>query len=66
MRRIVDTIKPFVPSSIKRPLKRLLYPDWYKDLVGGDWEEIGEWQIDFWREHGLKPEHDFLDVGCGA
>jgi SAM-dependent methyltransferase len=66
MKKIVGTIGPFVPSFIKRPLKKRLYPDWHKGLVGGDWEEIGQLQFDFWLKQGLKPEHFFLDVGCGA
>lgn len=66
MKTIAGTMKKFVPSFIKRPLRRVLHPDWHKGLVGGDWEEIGQLQIDFWLEHGLKPNHYFLDVGCGA
>ncbi len=66
MKAIVGTIAPFVPSFVKRPFKRLLHPDWHKGLVGGDWEEIGQLQFDFWLKQGLKPEHYFLDVGCGA
>lgn len=34
-------------------------------MVGGMWEEMGELQFDFLRQQGLKPEHRFLDVGCG-
>ena len=34
-------------------------------MVGGMWEEMGQLQFDFLREQGLKPEHRFLDVGCG-
>ena len=62
----MKAVKQLVPPFVKRPLKRLLYPDWHKSLVGGDWEEVGQLQIDFWLKHGLKPEHYFLDVGCGA
>lgn len=40
--------------------------DWYKDIVGGLWEEMGELQFDFMKKNGLKPHHSFLDVGCGC
>lgn len=66
MKSLAGTIGPFFPSFVKRPLKRLLYPDWHKDLVGGDWEKVGQLQFDFWLKQGLKPEHYFLDIGCGA
>ena len=41
-------------------------PEWHRKVVGGLWEEIGELQFDFLVEHGLRPEHYLLDVGCGA
>jgi len=34
--------------------------------VGGRWCEIGKFQFDYMLGQGLKPEHCFLDVGCGA
>ena len=41
-------------------------PDWYRATVGGRWEEMGGLQLSFLQEHGLKPGHRFLDVGCGS
>jgi SAM-dependent methyltransferase len=38
----------------------------HRRLVGGAWDRIGRLQIDFLREQGLRPEHRFLDVGCGG
>ena len=38
----------------------------YRDYVGGNWEMMGQRQFDFMIEHGLKPAHYLLDVGCGA
>jgi cyclopropane fatty-acyl-phospholipid synthase-like methyltransferase len=29
------------------------------------WDELGNWQIDILKQHGIKPEHRLLDVGCG-
>jgi len=34
--------------------------------VGGKWDEIGQLQFDFLVAQGLKPDHCFLDIGCGA
>lgn len=36
-----------------------------RKFVGGLWEELGKLQRDFLVEQGLRPEHRFLDVGCG-
>jgi len=38
----------------------------HRGFVGGHWEEMGEKQMAFLREHGLAPHHKFLDVGCGS
>lgn len=37
-----------------------------RKFVGGHWEALGKLQEDFLVEQGLKPEHRFLDVGCGS
>ena len=74
-RQAVDTAKPYVPTSIKRPVKKaipsryhhLIDPDWHRRTIGNFelWDELGQLQFDFMVEHGLKPEHKLLDVGCG-
>ena len=38
----------------------------HRSLVGGMWDEIGRLQFDFMIAQGLRPEHNLLDVGCGA
>jgi len=38
----------------------------HRELVGGRWDELGQWQFDFLKEQGLRPEHTLLDIGCGA
>ncbi|KDA00629.1 type 12 methyltransferase [Hyphomonas polymorpha PS728] len=38
----------------------------HRGVIGGLWEEMGAWQLDFCRRMGLLPEHHFLDVGCGS
>lgn len=35
-------------------------------LVGGDAERQGKWQFELMKNFGLKPEHKFLDIGCGT
>jgi SAM-dependent methyltransferase len=38
----------------------------HRSFVGGHWEELGRLQLDFLVAQGLRPEHRFLDVGCGS
>ena len=38
----------------------------HREIIGGLWDEMGRLQFDFMRTQGLRPEHRFLDLGCGA
>jgi len=38
----------------------------HRQAVGGMWDEIGRLQFNFLVARGLRPEHRFVDVGCGA
>ncbi|MEL6665115.1 MAG: methyltransferase [Pseudomonadota bacterium] len=38
----------------------------HRAVIGGRWEEIGDWQLEFAKSRGLKPEHSLLDIGCGS
>jgi SAM-dependent methyltransferase len=38
----------------------------HRDFVGGLWEELGELQLRFLKEQGLRPNHRLVDIGCGA
>jgi SAM-dependent methyltransferase len=38
----------------------------HRAAVGGRWEEMGLLQLNFLTERGLRPDHDFLDIGCGS
>ncbi len=38
----------------------------HRRYVGGLWEELGKLQVDFLAEQGLRPHHQFIDVGCGS
>ena len=38
----------------------------HREVVGGLWDEIGKLQYRFLIDHGLRPQHIFLDIGCGS
>lgn len=38
----------------------------FRAAVGGDWEVMGRLQFDFLVRNGLRPQHEFLDIGCGT
>jgi ubiquinone/menaquinone biosynthesis C-methylase UbiE len=38
----------------------------HRAVVGGLWEQMGQKQFDYLVEQGLRPDHMFLDVGCGS
>ncbi len=74
-RELVERMKPLVPTGVKRPVKRviprryhaLFDPDWHRRTIGNvpRWELLGSLQFEYLKERGLRPEHYFLDVGCG-
>ena len=39
---------------------------WHRTAVGGRWRESGDWQLDFLKRQGLRPEQFVLDVGFGS
>jgi len=38
----------------------------HRTYVGGNWDYTGKKQFDFMVKEGLKPNHYFLDIGCGC
>lgn len=38
----------------------------HREIIGGLWDELGKLQFDFLSEHGLRPSHKLLDLGCGS
>lgn len=38
----------------------------WRAKVGGLWEQLGKLQFDYLIKNGLKPNHFFLDIGCGS
>jgi SAM-dependent methyltransferase len=75
LEKVVTKTKPYVPVSVKRPIRRAIPtryhhhfdPDWHRHTIGSIplWEELGRLQFDYLVDHGLRPEHYLLDVGCG-
>jgi SAM-dependent methyltransferase len=43
-----------------------LFPGGHRGAVGGMWDRHGQIQLEYLRSEGLEPQHQFLDVGCGA
>jgi len=39
---------------------------WHRTATGGKWRESGEWQLEFLRRQGLRPDQFVLDVGSGS
>jgi len=39
---------------------------WHRLASGGAWRASGEWQLEFLRRMGLRPDRYVLDVGCGS
>src|SRR3954451_12572005 len=42
------------------------FPQELRASIGGRWDAMGTLQKEFLLGQGLQPDHDFLDVGCGA
>lgn len=38
----------------------------HRGKVGGFWDVIGQLQLNFMKEHGLNPDDNLLDIGCGC
>lgn len=46
--------------------QRLAAPQGHRAIIGGLWDEMGALQRDHLLQHGLRPEHRLLDIGCGS
>jgi SAM-dependent methyltransferase len=75
MQSLLTKVKPFVPLTVKRTVKRRIPmryhkyfdPDWHRRTIGyvEEWERHGRAQFDYLVAQGLLPHHHLLDVGCG-
>jgi SAM-dependent methyltransferase len=58
-------VKRPVKRAIPKRYHRYIDPEWHRWAIGGKWDELGKLQFDYMVEHGMRPEHTLLDVGCG-
>ena len=75
VQRVATKVKPLVPLQLKRAAKRRVParywryfdPEWHRRAIGyvEEWDVHGRRQLEYLQEQGLRPEHYFLDVGCG-
>ena len=72
--KLGNTVKPLIPPALRREVKRRISRryryfdrDRHRPPVGRveEWEEHGNSQFDYLVEHGLRPHHYLLDIGCG-
>lgn len=40
--------------------------NWHRKAIGGLWDEIGPLELKVLCQQGLQPQHNLLDIGCGA
>jgi len=66
VRSIINKIRPKIFGGMIPEGSLGLRVIGYKNYVGGMWDEIGKLQFEYLVSQGLKPEHCFLDIGCGA
>jgi SAM-dependent methyltransferase len=60
-KRTANSLERLAAATMPRPT-----PAELRHKVGGAWDEIGRLQFNFLVSEGLKPDHAFLDVGCGV
>ena len=73
LQRAFGSVTPYVPLSVKRPIKRaipkryyrFIDSEWHRWDIGGMWDRLGQLQFDYLVGKGLEPHHHLLDVGCG-
>ena len=75
MANLLQKVKPYVPVSVKRTVRRhvparyyrYFDPEWHRRTIGyvEEWEKHGQAQFDYLKSQGLEPQHYFLDIGCG-
>jgi SAM-dependent methyltransferase len=70
--KVRTVIKAFIPPIIVGMYRKLRIGRQsvsnvpHRQAVGGAWDEIGKLQFDFLVQHGLRPHHRLVDVGCGS
>ena len=75
MQKLITKVKPYVPLTVKRTVKRRIPtryhkyfdPGWHRRSIGyvEEWEQHGRAQFDYLTGQGLQSQHYLLDIGCG-
>ncbi len=47
-------------------IRKIIEDSGHREIIGGRWDEIGNWQKDFLIDNGLKKDNIFIDIGCGS
>ncbi len=64
---MTQTMKQMLPEPALHTIRKIVRPrSWYKMEIGGLWDVVGALQFEFLKSQGLKPGHEFIDVGCGS
>jgi SAM-dependent methyltransferase len=58
-----EYVNPYYNS---RFVKNRVTAGMHRHVIGGLWEELGNWQFELLKTHGLQPFHRLLDIGCGS
>ncbi len=66
LRELINKARPSLLGGLIPEGKIGLKLIGYRNYVGGMWDEIGDLQFKYIVSQGMRPEHCFLDVGCGA
>ncbi len=66
LQRVFNKIRPKILGGLIPEGKLGLKIIGFRNYVGGMWDEIGDLQFKYIVSQGMKPEHCFLDIGCGA
>jgi len=65
-RWLVRRAAKVAPRYGPRLYRSRLNPNRHRWVTGGAWDEMGDLQLRFLVDQGLRPDHHLLDVGCGA
>jgi hypothetical protein len=60
LRQIFQNLRPRISE------RESLAKEGHREFVGGMWDKVGQLQLDFLIEHGLRPNHVLMDIACGS
>jgi len=50
----------------KNRIERAIEEGNHRGVIGGKWDEIGQWQFAYMKAQGLTPDQSLVDIGCGS